>query len=176
MRRPCSRTGGVTRILLFSTAQSAGRRVARKWVELFLPSSRGVMPFALHCSAGSGRTTAPLPCKARVRVFELPQQRIRGRRCGRFAVGAVQARASGKTVRKRPFPFTRIAGQEEMKQALVLNVIDPNIGGVLIMGDRGTGKSVAVRSAPDQWLRRHALRTPTRIGGARGRSVARRAA
>lgn len=34
--------------------------------------------------------------------------------------------------------------QEEMKLTLLLNVIDPNIGGVLIMGDRGTAKSVAV--------------------------------
>ena len=50
-------------------------------------------------------------------------------------------------VAKKPsFPFTRIAGQEDMKLALLLNVVDPGIGGVLIMGDRGTGKSVAVRS------------------------------
>lgn len=66
---------------------------------------------------------------------------------GRGPCGArrVAADAAATTQRKQPFPFTRIAGQEEMKQALVLNVIDPAIGGVLIMGDRGTGKSVAVR-------------------------------
>jgi magnesium chelatase subunit I len=46
---------------------------------------------------------------------------------------------------KKPcFPFVKIAGQEDMKLALCLNVVDPNIGGCLIMGDRGTGKSVAV--------------------------------
>ena len=39
------------------------------------------------------------------------------------------------------FPFAAIIGQEEMKLALQLNVIDPKIGGVMIMGDRGTGKS-----------------------------------
>lgn len=44
------------------------------------------------------------------------------------------------------YPFTRIVGQEEMKLALILNVIDPLIGGVLIMGHRGTGKSTAVRA------------------------------
>jgi magnesium chelatase subunit I len=43
------------------------------------------------------------------------------------------------------FPFTAIAGQEEMKRALVLAAIDPAIGGVLIFGDRGTGKSTAIR-------------------------------
>ena len=41
-------------------------------------------------------------------------------------------------------PFVKIADQEDMKLALMLNVIDPSVGGVLIMGDRGTGKSVAV--------------------------------
>ena len=41
-------------------------------------------------------------------------------------------------------PFVKLADQEEMKLALLLNVVDPAVGGVLIMGDRGTGKSVAV--------------------------------
>ncbi|HSD45766.1 MAG TPA: ATP-binding protein, partial [Pyrinomonadaceae bacterium] len=44
------------------------------------------------------------------------------------------------------YPFTAIVGQEEMKLALVLNLVDPLIGGVLIMGHRGTGKSTAVRA------------------------------
>lgn len=43
------------------------------------------------------------------------------------------------------FPFTAIVGQEEMKRAMVLTAIDPAIGGVLVFGDRGTGKSTAVR-------------------------------
>nr|ACQ90752.1 magnesium chelatase subunit of protochlorophyllide reductase [Neglectella solitaria] len=47
------------------------------------------------------------------------------------------------------FPFTAIVGQEEMKLALLLNVIDPKIGGVMIMGDRGTGKSTTVRALVD---------------------------
>jgi len=47
------------------------------------------------------------------------------------------------------YPFTAIVGQDEMKLALVLNVIDPLIGGVLIMGHRGTGKSTAVRALAD---------------------------
>ncbi|AFM28046.1 ATP-binding protein [Desulfomonile tiedjei] len=44
------------------------------------------------------------------------------------------------------FPFTAIVGQEQMKLALVLNVINPTIGGVLIMGEKGTAKSTAVRA------------------------------
>lgn len=53
-------------------------------------------------------------------------------------------------LRPRPvFPFTAIVGQEEMKLALLLNVIDPKIGGVMIMGDRGTGKSTTIRALAD---------------------------
>jgi len=44
------------------------------------------------------------------------------------------------------YPFTAIVGQDEMKLALILSVIEPSLGGVLLMGHRGTGKSTAVRS------------------------------
>jgi len=55
-----------------------------------------------------------------------------------------------KTKVERPvYPFTAIIGQEEMKLALILNVIDPRIGGVMIMGDRGTGKSTTIRAVAD---------------------------
>ncbi len=47
---------------------------------------------------------------------------------------------------KQPFPFSAIVGQEAMKQAMILTAIDPGIGGVLVFGDRGTGKSTAVRA------------------------------
>src|SRR4029077_10406458 len=43
-------------------------------------------------------------------------------------------------------PFTALVGQEAMKTALVLNAINPGIGGVLIRGQRGTAKSTAVRA------------------------------
>lgn len=51
--------------------------------------------------------------------------------------------------RRAVFPFTAIVGQEEMKLALMLNIIDPKIGGVMIMGDRGTGKSTTIRALAD---------------------------
>ncbi|MEM9248627.1 MAG: magnesium chelatase ATPase subunit I [Pseudomonadota bacterium] len=50
------------------------------------------------------------------------------------------------STRPAPFPFSAIVGQEEMKQAMILTAIDPKIGGVLVFGDRGTGKSTAVRA------------------------------
>jgi len=56
---------------------------------------------------------------------------------------------SQKTNVRPVFPFTSIVGQEEMKLSLILNVIDPKIGGVMIMGDRGTGKSTIVRALVD---------------------------
>ncbi len=43
------------------------------------------------------------------------------------------------------FPFSAIVGQEEMKRAILMAAIDPTIGGVLIVGHRGTAKSTAVR-------------------------------
>ena len=48
-----------------------------------------------------------------------------------------------------PFPFLALVGQEEMKLALLLALINPSIGGVLLIGPRGTGKTTAVRSLVD---------------------------
>lgn len=48
--------------------------------------------------------------------------------------------------RKAVYPFTAIVRQEEMKLALILNVINPSLGGVLIKGEKGTAKSTAVRA------------------------------
>ena len=47
---------------------------------------------------------------------------------------------------REPFPFSAIVGQEEMKRALMIAAVDPSVGGVLVFGDRGTGKSTAVRA------------------------------
>ena len=44
------------------------------------------------------------------------------------------------------FPFSAIVGQDEMKLAILIAAVDPGIGGVLVFGDRGTGKSTAVRA------------------------------
>jgi magnesium chelatase subunit I len=46
----------------------------------------------------------------------------------------------------QPFPFSAIVGQEEMKLALLVAAVDASIGGVMVFGDRGTGKSTAVRA------------------------------
>lgn len=43
------------------------------------------------------------------------------------------------------YPFTAIVGQEKMKEALILNIINPSLGGVLIRGEKGTAKSTLVR-------------------------------
>jgi len=44
------------------------------------------------------------------------------------------------------FPFSAIVGQDELKTALLLTAVDPSIGGVLALGDRGTGKTTAIRA------------------------------
>ena len=51
--------------------------------------------------------------------------------------------------RQGTFPFTAIIGQEEMKKALMLNVVNPRLGGVLITGEKGTAKSTTVRALAD---------------------------
>ena len=48
-----------------------------------------------------------------------------------------------------PFPFLALVGQKEMKLALTLGLINPAVGGVLLVGPRGTGKTTAVRSLTD---------------------------
>jgi Mg-chelatase subunit ChlI len=55
----------------------------------------------------------------------------------------------GLSVERPVYPFTAIVGQSELKLALLLNAINPMIGGVLIRGPKGTGKSTAVRALVD---------------------------
>lgn len=66
-------------------------------------------------------------------------------------VGNAQQRGNGNSVSPDvlTYPFTAIVGQDEMKLALLLTIIDPNIGGVILFGHRGTGKSTAVRALAD---------------------------
>ena len=52
-------------------------------------------------------------------------------------------------LKRRTIPFTSIVGQDDMKFALILNAINPRMGGVLIRGDKGTAKSTAVRALAD---------------------------
>lgn len=47
---------------------------------------------------------------------------------------------------KLTYPFSAIVGQDEMKLAILIAAVDPSVGGVLVFGDRGTGKSTAVRA------------------------------
>ncbi len=56
---------------------------------------------------------------------------------------------NSSTAFTRTFPFSAILGQDHMKLALLLNVIDPKIGGVLLTGQQGTGKTTAVRALVD---------------------------
>jgi magnesium chelatase subunit I len=46
---------------------------------------------------------------------------------------------------RQAFPFSALVGQDEMKRALLIAAVDPSIGGVMVFGDRGSGKSTAVR-------------------------------
>jgi len=52
----------------------------------------------------------------------------------------------GRVTESVPFPYLAIVGQNEMKLALLLGLINPNVGGILLIGPRGTAKTTAVRS------------------------------
>ncbi|GMH32512.1 hypothetical protein BSKO_00346 [Bryopsis sp. KO-2023] len=71
---------------------------------------------------------------------------LKPQRISRTVLAAASAPVGFKAKRRPAFPFVKIADQQDLKLALLLNVVDSAIGGVLIMGDRGTGKSVAVRA------------------------------
>ncbi len=59
-------------------------------------------------------------------------------------------REKASLIQERPiFPFAAFVDQEELKQALILLAINPKIGGLLIMGEKGTGKSALVRALAD---------------------------
>jgi len=57
-----------------------------------------------------------------------------------------RAEGASMSVQRSTFPFTAIVGQDQLKTALILNAVNPKIGGVLIRGQKGTGKSLAVRA------------------------------
>jgi magnesium chelatase subunit I len=63
------------------------------------------------------------------------------------SAAAPKPRKRADTAPPRPvFPFSAIVGQEELKLALLIAAVEPAIGGVLAFGDRGTGKSTAIRA------------------------------
>ena len=61
----------------------------------------------------------------------------------------VKGEADAGLAEKLPFPFLALVGQMEMKLSLLLGLINPVLGGVLLIGPRGTGKSTAARSLVD---------------------------
>ena len=101
------------------------------------PSSLTHLKLALYIE---GRTTLRPPHPAMPKTSNA--------RDGNRSNNAARARPQSSRLKsdRIDYPFTAIVGQEEMKLALLLSVIDPNIGGVIIMGHRGTAKSTAVRA------------------------------
>src|SRR5689334_11684370 len=59
---------------------------------------------------------------------------------------AESALRTPQATHETPYPFTAIVGQEELKRALLIAAVNPLAGGVLILGQRGTGKSTIVRA------------------------------
>src|SRR4030042_4876936 len=64
-------------------------------------------------------------------------------------LGETQTQQDSGLVETVPFPFLAVVGQVEMKYALLLALINPAIGGVLLIGPRGTGQTTAIRGLVD---------------------------
>lgn len=99
-----------------------------------------------HVVAAGGRRAR------RMRSFgkQLCVRKREGRQSSALLKASAEPATTTAEVATRPaFPFTRVIEQEDMKLGLLLNVIDQRIGGLLVMGDRGTGKSVVVRAVVD---------------------------
>ncbi|KAH9309167.1 hypothetical protein KI387_037078 [Taxus chinensis] len=117
-------------------------------VKLSSPDSQLHIPLAPRSGYSFGSRLLP-GCK-----MQFPKKRYRSTlTVNNIASEVLATQKDKKAVSKenqRPvYPFAAIVGQDEMKLCLLLNVIDPKIGGVMIMGDRGTGKSTTVRSLVD---------------------------
>lgn len=97
-----------------------------------------ILDEAPHAMAAHGTTHAPTHEPAT--VVALPVKRRPA------AVAKPTSAAAPAESRRIPFPFAAIVGQEEMKLALLIAAVDQAVGGVMVFGDRGTGKSTAVRA------------------------------
>lgn len=133
-------TSCVSRLPAAEAGKSNGGKLAR-------PCSFRTTQSSQLCREDAMQSTLSRKC-----TFQFGQDRRARQIMSTVSAAAAVAEAPTSTMqtKKKPtFPFVCIAGQEDMKLALLLNVVDPAIGGVLIMGDRGCGKSVAVRSLVD---------------------------
>ena len=102
---------------------------------------RGEVPRRVARS-GAGHDAEPRAGHDADSVGHVPLSRAPG-------ITPAAARRPAVSMTKTVFPFAAIVGQEDMKLALLIAAVDQTVGGVLVFGDRGTGKSTAVRALAD---------------------------
>jgi len=137
-------------------AKRAGAADAQPWLSADVSrswSGKAVLAEeGCHSWCRVGRRAAGIALGAATLVHLNSRRRgvkpLRLHRTGLHAV-ATEAPAKSSEEQRPVFPFAAIVGQAEMKLSLILNVIDPKIGGVMILGDRGTGKTTTIRALVD---------------------------
>ncbi len=90
------------------------------------------------------KSSAPAETVPAVRSLRELIERVSG-----HAITSVESEGDAGLAEAMPFPFLALVGQTEMKLALLLCLVNPSVGGVLLVGPRGTGKTTAVRSLVD---------------------------
>lgn len=117
-----------------------------QWLSVYCNKRPPAACLSTSSSQSIGRSPLRRPGLNSLHVhFSLCFVQSRGFMCA--GATGMQPVAVPSSVKPYHAPVHVLQDQEEMKLALLLNVVDPNIGGVLIMGDRGTAKSVAVSVA-----------------------------
>lgn len=98
---------------------------------------------ASHDPTGPGTAESGLP---QPRAARPPRARVAPARAKRPSKAAARSGPAPRVSADPPvYPFTAIVGQPDLTGALLIAAVDPGVGGVLVLGDRGTGKSTAVR-------------------------------
>lgn len=114
------------------------------------PGAEDALPRAAVVRIVTGSLLPRNPGRQPVSGDRQPPGRLRPGPCpvagGPLTVPARPRQLPSRRPVTHAFPFSAIVGQDEMKTALLLAAVDPTLGGVLVFGDRGTGKSTAVRA------------------------------
>jgi magnesium chelatase subunit I len=126
-----------------------GNRGYRSFHRHLLQIKKGAMVTASARTKGTTKGAAKVEPKGTTKGAERAVDSSSPKALKRAVVAPASSIAAKDLSRRPAYPFTALVGQHEMQRGLLIATVDPLVGGVLILGDRGTGKSTAVRALAD---------------------------